>query len=76
MTTIPPYQPLTQGASTGMAESALQQQWNGLVISNYETLVRGLNGMVTFNGVMNEALLTELGWALTQTQFKGLNQSK
>ena len=61
-----------QGVSTSMTESTLQQQWDRLVSMKYGILDRDIKTMVTIDGVTSTALLTELGWALSRTQFEGL----
>lgn len=62
----------TQGTSTGMSQGDLGQEWEGLVASRFRLVQKTLKSMVTDNGSVNEALLTELGWNLTREQFDGL----
>lgn len=54
----------------------LEQRWDSIVSSRFDVLRRDLKMMATVNGVVNEALLAEVGLALPRSDFDGLVKGK
>lgn len=61
---------------TGITERELEKRWD-IVTSRFISVLQGdLKKMATVDGDVNEALLAELGWALSKKQFEGLVEGK
>ena len=59
-----------------MTKRGLEDQWDRLVNSHFEILNRDVQKMVAVDGVANDVLLTEIGWALSKSMFKDLVKGK
>lgn len=59
-----------------MEDAALVNKWNELVNSHFEDLERDTKKMVTQDDIIDEDLLAELRWSVSEAKFKELIEGK
>ncbi len=63
-------------ACSCMTKRSLEEQWERLVGSHFRVLKGDVHKIVANDGVVDDVLLTELGWVLSKGMFEGLVKGK